>query len=94
MQAQRLKTIKQLHDQYKKGMEQLEKCHRKQHVDMQGEIKKEMALLQKKMLMESVSHGEGRKDERERERGWKREGGERRGGGWKRGGEKETGYAC
>ena len=54
-QAQRLKTIKQLHDQYKKGMDELEKCHRKQQVDMQTEIKKEMALLQKKMLMESVS---------------------------------------
>ena len=43
-------------------MEELEKCHRKQQMDMQTEIKKEMALLQKKMLMESVRKG------RERER--------------------------
>ena len=57
IQAQRLKTIKQLHEQYKKGMEELEKCHRKQQMDMQTEIKKEMALLQKKMLMESVRKG-------------------------------------
>ena len=73
IQAQRLKTIKQLHEQYKKGMDELEKCHRKQQVDMQTEIKKEMALLQKKMLMESVSkeggRGRGRERERERERG-------------------------
>jgi synaptonemal complex protein 3 len=50
-------------------MEDLEKCHRKQQADMQTEIKKEMALLQKKMLMESV------RKERERER--EREPGER-----------------
>ena len=66
VQAQRLKTIKQLHEQYKKGMEELEKCHRKQQADMQTEIKKEMALLQKKMLMESVSREGERKREGER----------------------------
>ena len=75
-QAQRLKTIKQLHDQYKKGMDELEKCHRKQQVDMQTEIKKEMALLQKKMLMESVSQhyvAFEREREIEGERGRERE---------------------
>ena len=44
-------------------------------MDMQTEIKKEMALLQKKMLMESVSqHYEREGDgEREREREGERE---------------------
>ena len=50
-------------------MDELEKCHRKQQADMQTEIKKEMALLQKKMLMESVRKQGGR-GEKEKWRGF------------------------
>ena len=37
------------------GMAELERCHQEQQTGMQGELKKEVALLQKKLLMESVS---------------------------------------
>ena len=50
----------------------MEKCHRKQQVDMQTELKKEMALLQKKMLMDSVSYKRSSK-----RNGWREEGGQR-----------------
>ena len=36
-------------------MAELERCHQEQQTGMQGELKKEVALLQKKLLMESVS---------------------------------------
>ena len=37
------------------GMDELDRCHQEQQSSMQGELKKEMALLQKKILMETVS---------------------------------------
>ena len=36
------------------GMDDLDHCHSEQQTNMQGELKKEMALLQKKILMETV----------------------------------------
>lgn len=53
VQSQRLKTIKQLHEQYTQGIESLEKCHSDQQASVQGELKKEMALLQKRILMDT-----------------------------------------
>ena len=55
VQTQRMKTIRKLHEQYMKGMEELDSAHRGQQATMQSELKKEMALLQKKILMETVS---------------------------------------
>ncbi|XP_035674743.1 synaptonemal complex protein 3-like isoform X2 [Branchiostoma floridae] len=53
IQSQRLKTLRQLHDQYTKGMDELEHCHQDQQGSMQVELRKEMALLQKKILMDT-----------------------------------------
>ncbi|KAI0208128.1 Synaptonemal complex protein 3 [Lamellibrachia satsuma] len=53
VQSQRLKTIRQLHEQYTKGIEDLERCHHDQQTNVHTELKKEMALLQKKILMDT-----------------------------------------
>ncbi|XP_060050230.1 synaptonemal complex protein 3 [Erinaceus europaeus] len=53
VQSQRLKTLRQLYDQYIKSMEELEKSHESQLSNAQNELKKEMALLQKKVMMET-----------------------------------------
>ena len=37
------------------GMDNLEKCHEEQQGSVHSELKKEMALLQKKILMDTVS---------------------------------------
>ncbi|XP_078667701.1 synaptonemal complex protein 3-like isoform X1 [Branchiostoma floridae x Branchiostoma belcheri] len=55
IQSQRLKTLRQLHDQYTKGMDELEQCHQDQQGSMQVELRKEMALLQKKILMDTAT---------------------------------------
>ena len=55
VQTQRMKTIRKLHEQYTKGMQELDAAHQVQQTTMQSELKKEMALLQKKILMETVS---------------------------------------
>ncbi|XP_052801991.1 synaptonemal complex protein 3-like [Mya arenaria] len=53
VQSQRLKTIKQLHSQYVKGLDELEKSHQNQAASANVELKKEMSLLQKKILMDT-----------------------------------------
>ncbi|XP_041367395.1 synaptonemal complex protein 3-like [Gigantopelta aegis] len=53
VQSQRLKTIRQLHEQLSKGVDELDKCHTSQQNNVQIELKKEMALLQKKILMDT-----------------------------------------
>ncbi|XP_064602483.1 synaptonemal complex protein 3-like [Liolophura sinensis] len=53
VQSQRLRTLRQLYDQFSKGMGDLEKCHKDQHSNIQSELRKEMALLQKKILMDT-----------------------------------------
>ncbi|ESO97668.1 hypothetical protein LOTGIDRAFT_152756 [Lottia gigantea] len=53
VQGQRLKTIRQLQEQFSKGMDELDKCHISQQSNVQSELKKEMALLQKKILMDT-----------------------------------------
>lgn len=54
-QTQRMKTIRKLHEQYMQGMKELDSAHQGQQAAMQSELKKEMGLLQKKILMETVS---------------------------------------
>ncbi|XP_033850637.2 synaptonemal complex protein 3-like isoform X1 [Acipenser ruthenus] len=53
VQGQRLKTVKQLLDQFVKKLEELESSHSAQHSTIQNELRKEMALFQKKILMDT-----------------------------------------
>ncbi|KAM9230125.1 synaptonemal complex protein 3 [Dugong dugon] len=53
VQSQRLKTIKQLHEQFIKSMEDLEKNHENFFNGAQNELRKEMAMLQKKIMMDT-----------------------------------------
>uniref|UniRef100_A0A672URR2 XLR/SYCP3/FAM9 domain-containing protein n=1 Tax=Strigops habroptila TaxID=2489341 RepID=A0A672URR2_STRHB len=53
VQSQRLKTIKQLYEQFLKSMEELEKSNENLLVGAQNELRKEMAMLQKKIMMDT-----------------------------------------
>nr|XP_047914141.1 synaptonemal complex protein 3 isoform X3 [Anser cygnoides] len=53
VQSQRLKTIKQLYEQFLKSMEELEKNNENLLVGAQNELRKEMAMLQKKIMMDT-----------------------------------------
>uniref|UniRef100_A0A8C8B8Y4 XLR/SYCP3/FAM9 domain-containing protein n=1 Tax=Otus sunia TaxID=257818 RepID=A0A8C8B8Y4_9STRI len=53
VQSQRLKTIKQLYDQFLKSMEELEKSNENLLAGAQSELRKEMAMLQKKIMMDT-----------------------------------------
>uniref|UniRef100_A0A8C5UJG7 XLR/SYCP3/FAM9 domain-containing protein n=1 Tax=Malurus cyaneus samueli TaxID=2593467 RepID=A0A8C5UJG7_9PASS len=53
VQSQRLKTIKQLYDQFLKSMEELEKSNENLLAGAQNELRKEMAMLQKKIMMDT-----------------------------------------
>ncbi|XP_069797390.1 synaptonemal complex protein 3 isoform X2 [Narcine bancroftii] len=53
VQGQRLKSIKQLFDQFLKNLEDLEKSHTEQQTAVQSELRKEMALFQKRILMDT-----------------------------------------
>ncbi|KAL6480519.1 hypothetical protein MHYP_G00115520 [Metynnis hypsauchen] len=53
VQSQKLKTIKELYEQFVKNMEEMEKSHEVFLQGAQMELKKEMALLQKKIMMDT-----------------------------------------
>ncbi|NWI15509.1 SYCP3 protein, partial [Crypturellus soui] len=53
VQSQRLKTIKQLYEQFIKSMEELEKSNENLLAGAQSELRKEMAMLQKKIMMDT-----------------------------------------
>ncbi|XP_059101506.1 synaptonemal complex protein 3 [Peromyscus eremicus] len=53
VQSQRLKAIKQLHEQFIKSLEDVEKNNDNLFTGTQSELKKEMAMLQKKVMMET-----------------------------------------
>ncbi|XP_064417404.1 synaptonemal complex protein 3 isoform X2 [Latimeria chalumnae] len=53
VQSQRLKTIKQLYEQLLKSTEDLEKNHESLLTGAQNELRKEMAMLQKKIMMDT-----------------------------------------
>ncbi|XP_030071275.1 synaptonemal complex protein 3 isoform X1 [Microcaecilia unicolor] len=55
VQSQRLKTIKQLYEQFLKSMDDLEKNHEGLLTGAQIELRKEMTMLQKKIMMDTVS---------------------------------------
>uniref|UniRef100_A0AAY5K8Y9 XLR/SYCP3/FAM9 domain-containing protein n=1 Tax=Esox lucius TaxID=8010 RepID=A0AAY5K8Y9_ESOLU len=54
VQSQKLKTIKELYEQFIKNMEEMEKSHETFLKGAQVELKKEMAMLQKKIMMDTV----------------------------------------
>ncbi|XP_020656097.1 synaptonemal complex protein 3 [Pogona vitticeps] len=53
VQSQRLKTIKQLYEQFLKSMEDMEKNNENLLAGAQIELRKEMAMLQKKIMMDT-----------------------------------------
>ncbi|XP_042155359.1 synaptonemal complex protein 3 isoform X1 [Oncorhynchus tshawytscha] len=53
--SQRLKTLKQLLEQYIQSLDTMEKTHVSQQGAAQGELRQEMALFQKKILSDTVS---------------------------------------
>ncbi|XP_029455568.1 synaptonemal complex protein 3-like isoform X5 [Rhinatrema bivittatum] len=53
VQSQRLKTIKQLYEQFLKSMDDLEKNHEGLLTGAQIELRKEMTMLQKKIMMDT-----------------------------------------
>ncbi|XP_062839130.1 synaptonemal complex protein 3 isoform X2 [Anolis carolinensis] len=53
VQGQRLKTIKQLYEQFLKTIEDMEKSHDSLLAGAQSELRKEMAMLQKKIMMDT-----------------------------------------
>ncbi|XP_071503228.1 synaptonemal complex protein 3-like [Diadema antillarum] len=50
---QRLKNIRQMFELYNKTMGDLEQCHQGQQTNVQSELKKELSLLHKKILMDT-----------------------------------------
>ncbi|KAJ7999482.1 hypothetical protein DPEC_G00194890 [Dallia pectoralis] len=52
-QSQRLKTLRQLLEQYIQSLDTMEKTHVSQQSAVQSELRQEMALFQKKILMET-----------------------------------------
>ncbi|XP_070612391.1 synaptonemal complex protein 3 [Erythrolamprus reginae] len=53
VQSQRLKTIKQLYEQFIKSMEDMEKTHESLLAGAQSELRKEMSMWQKKIMMDT-----------------------------------------
>ncbi|KAF7707549.1 synaptonemal complex protein 3 isoform X2 [Silurus meridionalis] len=53
VQSQKMKTIKELYEQFIKNMDEMEKSHEAFLQGAQMELKKEMALLQKKIMMDT-----------------------------------------
>ncbi|XP_023680670.2 synaptonemal complex protein 3 isoform X3 [Paramormyrops kingsleyae] len=53
IQSQKLKSIKHLYEQFLQHMEDMEKSHQTFLMDAQAELKNEMRMLQKKILMDT-----------------------------------------
>lgn len=53
VQSQRLKTIRELSDQFVRSMDDLDRNRQTQQSTLQADLKKEMGLLQKKILMDT-----------------------------------------
>ncbi|KAL4612672.1 synaptonemal complex protein 3, partial [Arapaima gigas] len=51
--SQRLRSVKQLYEQFVKNMEEMEKTHQAFLTGAQAELKKEMGVLQKKIMMDT-----------------------------------------
>ncbi|XP_027039410.1 synaptonemal complex protein 3-like [Pocillopora damicornis] len=53
VQSQRLKRVRQLHEEHTKNLQQMQKNHQAQHVSVQEQLRKEINVLQKKILMDT-----------------------------------------
>ncbi|XP_006871158.1 PREDICTED: synaptonemal complex protein 3 [Chrysochloris asiatica] len=53
VQSQRLKAVKQLYEQFVKSMQEMENHHENLLSGAQNELRKEMAMLQKKIMMDT-----------------------------------------
>ncbi|NXW55550.1 SYCP3 protein, partial [Eurystomus gularis] len=53
VQSQRLKTVKKLYEQFLKSLEELEKSNENLLAGAQSELRKEMSMLQKKIMMDT-----------------------------------------
>ncbi|NXI57980.1 SYCP3 protein, partial [Chloroceryle aenea] len=53
VQGQRLKTIRKLYEQFLKSLEEMEKSNENLLAGAQSELRKEMAMLQKKIMMDT-----------------------------------------
>lgn len=56
--ANRLKSLRNIHDQYTKGIKELERSQMDQQGSVQQELRQELGYLQKKILHETVSQVE------------------------------------
>ncbi|XP_078348284.1 synaptonemal complex protein 3-like isoform X2 [Oculina patagonica] len=53
VQGQRLKRVRQLHEDYTKNLQEMQKSHEAQHVSVQEQLRKEINMLQKKILSDT-----------------------------------------
>jgi len=60
VQVQRLKTIRNLHEQYEKSVKALETAHSEQQTAVQADIRREHQALQKKLGAENQKHEMGK----------------------------------
>ncbi|XP_022785003.1 synaptonemal complex protein 3-like isoform X1 [Stylophora pistillata] len=56
VQSQRLKRVRQLHEEHTKNMQQMQRSHESQQVSVQEQLRKEINILQKKILMDTQQH--------------------------------------
>lgn len=54
MQSQRLKRVRQLHEDYAKNLQEMQRGHEAQQISVQEQLRKEVNMLQKKILSDTV----------------------------------------
>lgn len=54
MQGQRLKRVRQLHEDYTKNLQEMQRGHEAQQISVQEQLRKEVNMLQKKILSDTV----------------------------------------
>ena len=54
VQSQRLKRVRQLLEDYTKNLQEMKRSHEAQHVSVQEQLRKEVNMLQKKILSDTV----------------------------------------
>ena len=54
VQSQRLKRVRQLHEDYTKNLQEMQRGHEAQQISVQEQLRKEVNMLQKKILSDTV----------------------------------------
>ena len=54
VQGQRLKRVRQLHEDYTKNLQEMQRSHDAQQISVQEQLRKEVNMLQKKILSDTV----------------------------------------